>query len=370
MDEANPGTVLVTGAFGQVGSRCTEILLSRGRTVVALDLPGVNSVAAAARLSERAAPGTLVPAYADLTDAAAIRELVAEHQPTAIVHLAGILAPTSYRNPKLARKVNVEGTRNVVDAAKTLAEPPLFVEASSASVYGSINPYRYPDPITPATPIKPIDQYGEDKMLAEAIVRESGLPYAMLRLGGVISPDGTSTISGDHLVLTRATPGDNRMHTVDGRDVALAFANAVDRRDTINGKVLLIAGDDSHRRTQRELEDDMMETMGIGRLGPSASLPGDPEDDRGWAFTGFFDTAESQALLDFQQHDWSQTRAWIRESQGRKIAVVQVLGPLIRPLMRLMLAVQRKRENRGRYADPWTLIEQKFGPEVLASADV
>jgi nucleoside-diphosphate-sugar epimerase len=369
MDDTNPGTVLVTGAFGQVGSRCTEILLSRGRTVVALDLPGDKSVATAEGLARHAAPGTLVPAYADLLDAAAIRALVTEHQPVAIVHLAGILAPTSYRNPKLARKVNVEGTRNVVDAATTLSEPPLFVEASSASVYGSINPYRYPDAITPETRIKPIDQYGEDKVLAEAIVRESGLPYAMLRLGGVISPDGTSTISADHLVLTRATPGDNRMHTVDGRDVALAFANAVDRRDTINGKVLLIAGDDSHQRTQREVEDDMMETMGIGRLGPSASLPGDPEDDRGWAFTGFFDTTESQALLDFQEHDWSQTLTWIRESQGRTVAVAQVLGPLIRPLVRLLLAVQRKREHRGRYADPWTLIEKKFGPEVLASAD-
>jgi nucleoside-diphosphate-sugar epimerase len=31
-------TVLVTGAFGQVGSRCAAILLERGRTVVALDL--------------------------------------------------------------------------------------------------------------------------------------------------------------------------------------------------------------------------------------------------------------------------------------------------------------------------------------------
>jgi nucleoside-diphosphate-sugar epimerase len=369
MDDANPGTVLVTGAFGQVGSRCTAILLSRGRTVVALDLPGDNSVAVAARLSEHAAPGTLVPAYVDLTDAAAIRDLVTEHQPSAIVHLAGILAPVSYRNPKLARKVNVGGTRNVVDAATALAEPPLFVEASSASVYGSVNPYRYPEPITPDTPIKPIDQYGEDKMLAEAIIRESGLPYAMLRLGGVISPDAATSSSADHLVLTRATPGDNRMHTVDARDVALAFANAVDRGDAINGKVLLIAGDDTHRRTQRDLEDDMMEAIGIGRLGPSASLPGDPEDDRGWAFTGFFDTTESQALLDFQRHPWSETTALITESQRRLVPVLRVLGPLLRPLMRMMLKVQRRVEHRGRYADPWTLIEKKYGADVLAATD-
>jgi hypothetical protein len=35
--------------------------------------------------------------------------------------------------------------------------------------------------------------------------------------------------------------------------------------------------------------------------------------------------------------------------------------------MRLALRVQRRVEHRGRYADPWTLIENSYGPEVLAS---
>jgi hypothetical protein len=159
------------------------------------------------------------------------------------------------------------------------------------------------------------------------------------------------------------------MHTVDARDVALAFANAVDRREAIDGKILLIGGDDTHLHTQRELEDDMMAAIGLGRLGPSASLPGDPDDDRGWAFTGFFDTTESQALLDFQRHDWSQTTAWMAESQGGRVAVLRVLGPLLRPVLRTVLAVQRRVEKRGRYADPWTLITQKYGTEVLAASD-
>jgi UDP-glucose 4-epimerase len=102
-------TVLVTGAFGQVGRRCAEILLGRGRNVLALDLPGENSVAAARTLSDSAHSGTLVTAYTDLLDAEAVRALVAEQQPDAIVHLAAILAPASYRNPALARKVNVGG---------------------------------------------------------------------------------------------------------------------------------------------------------------------------------------------------------------------------------------------------------------------
>lgn len=361
------GTVLVTGAFGQVGRRCAEILLERGRTVIALDLPGAGAYTVAGELASAGHPGTLIPAYTNLLDADAVHRLIAEHRPEAIVHFAAMLAPASYRNPRMARKVNVDGTRNLVDAALALPEPPLFVKASSASVYGSRNPHRHPELITPDTPVNPIDQYGEDKVLAEAVIAESGLPYALLRLAGVISPQGTAMLGSDVLVLMRATPGDNRQHTVDSRDVALAFANAVDRRDAVNGKVLLIAGDQSHQNTHRGLEDDMFEVVGLGRLGASASLPGDPDDARGWAFTGYFDTTESQALLDFQQHDWAQTKAWVAESAaGKYRSALRVAGPVFRPVMRGLLAAQRRFEKRGPYADPWTLIEQKYGPEVLA----
>ncbi len=361
-------TVLITGAFGQVGKRCAEILLSRGHTVIATDLHNDKSAVVAGELADQW-PGNLVPVYADLVDAEAMRELVVEHRPGAIVHLAAMLSPASYRNPRLARKVNVEGTRNLIEAAKALPEPPLVIYASSAAVYGSRNPYRHPERITPDTPVNPIDQYGEDKVLAETVIRDSGLPYAMMRLAAVISPDAGETFSADHLLLMRATPGDNRMHTVDARDVALAFANAVDRADVINGKVLLIAGDETNLHAHRDLEDDIMEHVGVGRLGPSASLPGDPEDDRGWSFTGFFDTTESQALLRFQERSWPETVAWVAEAQGRRRILLRLLGPVIRPLLRFILAVQRRVEQRGRYADPWTLIGNKYGPDVLAPTD-
>lgn len=358
-------TTLVTGAFGQVGKRCAEILLSRGHTVIAVDLANEKSTAAAAALNT-AHPGTLIPEYADLTDAEAVAAVVRLHRPTAIVHLAAIVSPPSYRNPRLARKVNVDGTHNLVTAAQELSDPPMFVFASSAAVYGSRNPHRQPELITGDTPVNPIDQYGEDKVLAERIIAESGLPHALLRLAAIVSPDGAANFDGDYLTLVRATPVDNRMHATDARDVALAFANAVDRRAEIDGKVLVIAGNETTLHLMSELQDDIMAAAGIGRLGPSAGLPGDPDDDRGWAFTGWFDTTESQALLEYQEHDWSETVEWVGESMGRSRIILCVLGPVLRPMMRGMLALQRRAEHRGRYADPWTFISGKYGPDMLA----
>ena len=189
----NSQTVLVTGAFGQVGKRCTEILLSRGRTVIAMDVPATVLRPPPRTWPQRRITGKLIPEYTDLTDTDAVAAVVERHRPDAIVHLAAIVSPPSYRNPRLARKVNVDGTRHLVEAARALSDPPLFVFASSAAVYGSRNPNRQPERITGDTPVNPIDQYGEDKVIAEAVITKSGLPHAILRLGGVFSPDGRPT---------------------------------------------------------------------------------------------------------------------------------------------------------------------------------
>lgn len=362
-------TVLVTGAFGQVGQRTTELLLARGRTVVALDLRTDRTQATAARLTPSAGqPGRLVPAYVDLMDGAAIDALLAEHRPGAIVHLAAVVAPLAYSKPALAAQVNVEGTRLLAEAARAHVPSCLFLDASSASVYGSRNPHRHGDRLTSRSPLNPIDCYGEDKVLAERVVAASGLPHAILRLGGIISPDTLAANKGHEFdVLTRCIPRDNRIHAVDARDVALAFANGVDRGDAIAGKVLLIGGDESFALTQSQLEDDIYQALGIGRLSAGYGQPGDPDDDRGWGLTDWFDTTESQQLLGFQAHTWQQTLDGLAAAAGVQRLVLRVVGPVVRRSLERKRRISDERDGRGRYAEPWKLVEQHFGTQALAS---
>ena len=111
----------------------------------------------------------------------------------------------------------------------------------------------------------------------------------------------------------------------------------------------------------------MMTAFGLGALGPGASLPGDPDDENGWGFTGWFDTTESQEILEFQQHSWNQTVDWVADSVGPARVVLKALGPVLRPTLRTVLALQRRREKRGKYADPWALISAHYGPAALAN---
>ncbi|MGY1897590.1 hypothetical protein [Nocardia gipuzkoensis] len=66
-------TILVAGAFGQFSRRCTEILLSRGRTVIAMDLPSDATSAVARTLTGAGHPGTPRVVYADLGATTALR---------------------------------------------------------------------------------------------------------------------------------------------------------------------------------------------------------------------------------------------------------------------------------------------------------
>jgi UDP-glucose 4-epimerase len=134
----------------------------------------------------------------------------------------------------------------------------------------------------------------------------------------------------------------------------------------LHGKSLLIGGDDSFALLQGEVQDDVMDALGVGRLGAAAGLPGDPNDDRGWGLTDWFDTREAQQLLEFQQHTWSETVQWLADAQGPRRTALRALRPILLPLMRAFFIGQKRWERRDAYANPWRLITQKYGPDILA----
>ena len=98
--------VLVTGAFGLVGSSTVKRLAADGRRVVATDLDIPANRKAADKL-----PSGVEVQYADLTDPAAVDALIAGVAPAAIIHLAAIIPPFIYMRKDLAEKVNVGATR-------------------------------------------------------------------------------------------------------------------------------------------------------------------------------------------------------------------------------------------------------------------
>jgi nucleoside-diphosphate-sugar epimerase len=227
--------VLVTGAFGLVGTATVRHLARTGRRVVATDLDTPANRKAAGSL-----PAGASTRWADLTDRVQPASLLVTVQPAVVIHLAAVIPPLCYAKPALARRVNVDATTYLVNAAAAQPVPPRFIQASSIAVYGPRNPHRITGVLTAGTAVRPYDVYGGHKAEAEAVIRESSLDWVILRLGGVLTVDLDLGLDPYMIYFEALLPTDGRLQTVDVRDVAHAFA-AASTADVV-GQTLLIGG--------------------------------------------------------------------------------------------------------------------------------
>lgn len=110
------GPVLVTGAGGCIGAWVCAILRRSSVEVIASDLQ--KSPARAGQVMGEAAADALAWHTLDVTDGVAVNDLIRTRGVQAIVHLAGLQVPFCAANPALGARVNVEGTINILEAAR------------------------------------------------------------------------------------------------------------------------------------------------------------------------------------------------------------------------------------------------------------
>jgi len=183
---------LVTGGAGFIGSHVCERLLQGGHAVWTLDelndfySPAIKQ-AAIRHLQSLAKPFTFV--QGDLTDNAAVEEVFASAQIDQVIHLAARAGVRpSLQEPALYQRVNVEGTVNLLEAARKRNVKKVTI-ASSSSVYG-VNakvPFSESDPIFSA-----ISPYAASKLACEALGHVYhhvyGMDICMLRFFTVYGP--------------------------------------------------------------------------------------------------------------------------------------------------------------------------------------
>lgn len=216
---------LVTGATGFVGSAIARALCKAGWQVRALARPGSD------RRNLVQLPVEI--AIGDLTDSASLDQAVRDCQ--AVFHAAA-----DYRfgvaDPKALYRTNVEGTRNLLNAARSAAVARIVYTSSVATV--GLPADRSPG--TEGTPVELADMIGHykrSKFLAEELVRDfakTGVPVVIVNPSTPIGPgDGKPTPTG-RMVVDAAlgrTPAyvDTGLNIVHVDDVAAGHLHALDR---------------------------------------------------------------------------------------------------------------------------------------------
>jgi UDP-glucuronate 4-epimerase len=180
---------LVTGATGCIGAWVVRNLIREGRFTCAL----VRKTPMMHRLRLIIDEGEISRIQfltGDITDLDALRRALSEHKITNIIHLAAMQLPFCKANPSLGAAVNVQGTVNVFEAAKTNGIGHV-VYASSTAVYGPRQ--EYPDALLlHDAPLKPRSHYGVYKQANEATARvyflEDGISSVGIRPYVVYGP--------------------------------------------------------------------------------------------------------------------------------------------------------------------------------------
>jgi dihydroflavonol-4-reductase len=228
--------ILITGATGFIGCELAQLALRLGHQVTAVS--AVNNATERDRYNRLAAAGIeVVTASLDQRD---LLESALQNQ-DAVIHLAAAQheaeAPES-----LFRRVNVEGTRTMLELARR-ARVPRFIHGSTIGVYGA----AAAGVLNEQSPLAPTSSYGRTKAEAEAVAREysSQMAVCIVRISETYGPGDMRLLK-----LFRAVQRDRYLTIGDGRnqhqliyvdDLARGLVTAVEAPGA-SGVTVVLAG--------------------------------------------------------------------------------------------------------------------------------
>jgi nucleoside-diphosphate-sugar epimerase len=182
---------LVTGGAGFIGSNIVDELVRRRHHVIVLDDLSTGNEKNLAGMREK-----IDFRIGSITDLAAVQP--ACEGADYVIHLAALASvPRSVKNPLETNSVNIDGTLNVLVAARD-AKVRRFVYAASSSAYGEAPALPKTEAMSPS----PVSPYGVTKyvgeLYAQVFGRVYGLENASVRFFNVFGPrqDPTSQYSG------------------------------------------------------------------------------------------------------------------------------------------------------------------------------
>lgn len=158
--------ILITGSNGLLGQKLVYALLKRDEISIIACARGENRISLKKGYSYESC---------DLTDEARVNEVIQKHQPDCIIHTAAMTNVDACElDPATCKKDNIDTIQYLINACKIFNTH--FINLSTDFVFdGKSGPYSEEDTV------HPLSIYAQSKLDGENMVRESGLPWTILR---------------------------------------------------------------------------------------------------------------------------------------------------------------------------------------------
>jgi nucleoside-diphosphate-sugar epimerase len=301
--------VLITGGAGRLGTTVCKVFLREGFQVRVFDLDTPLNRKSVKKLCTNAEI-----MWGDITQPDSVRNSL--DGVDAVVHMAGILPPLAYEKPELAAKVNAGGTKIIVDLLKQKGGQIPFVFTSSVAAFGPTP--NATEPLCPEQSVpSPKGAYGETKLQAENLIKESGIDYVILRLTATMY----LSFSASDLKRMFTIPLNNRVEYCHPNDTASAILSAVRNFAEVKGHTLVISGGPKQRMLYKDMIGAILRVLGLP-LPPARKFTKEPY------YLDWYNTEKAQELLKFQLHTFAD---YIKD-YSREMA--RQFGPGFIPFMR------------------------------------
>jgi CDP-glucose 4,6-dehydratase len=252
--ELSGRSVLVTGAYGLLGSWLVKVLLDEGARVTVVR----RDATARSALHAMGLDGSVDAVHGDILANGLIERALAEYEVDTVFHLAAqTLVPTANRSPISTFETNIRGTWLVLEACRRHGAQRVVVAASDKA-YGPHEelPYREDHAL------KPVYPYDVSKAAADMIARcywhTWGLPVAVTRFANLygggdtnasrLVPEAvTAALAGRRpVVRSDGSPERDFLYVEDAVAAYLAICDALDR-DEAGGHAFNAGGGTPHR---------------------------------------------------------------------------------------------------------------------------
>lgn len=172
-------SILITGASGEVGHSLIEYFTKEDAyRVIGMDLRNVYT--------PENPPKDFLAIQGDITDKDLITDIFTKNEIHQVFHLAAVLSSGGEKNPEKTHEVNVEGSFNLISAAKShgkkFGRPVTFIYPSTIAVYGvpTLEEKMSAGALSEEQFLNPITMYGINKLYVEHMGRYYSNHYKLL----------------------------------------------------------------------------------------------------------------------------------------------------------------------------------------------
>ncbi|MDG2100810.1 MAG: NAD(P)-dependent oxidoreductase [Dehalococcoidia bacterium] len=281
--------VLVTGGAGSMGRLVTNNLISMGYFVKIFDLPSANFEGFNTNKSEII--------KGDLNSLEDISNSI--NDVDSVIHLAAILPPVANIKIELANKVNVDGTKNLVNCIELSKLDIHLIFSSSVSIYGKNINNKIVDIQTKA---EPDDNYALTKYLSEQIVTDSKLNFTVLRISGVSIPIFQEPPS------EWPFKSEQEIEFIHRDDVVDSLCNSVDNKEAY-GEIFNISGGKSWQMLGEKYVKDYFDILEV-------DIEAANYQEQNGHFS-WYDSSKSNRILKYQNKNYKKYLSEIEDDLER-----------------------------------------------------